>query len=171
MIFVVVGTQLPFDRLVQAVDAWAGEAPRGEILAQVADGTYSPKHIRWERTIAPQEFRACIEQAHLIVAHAGMGTILSALELGKPVIVLPRQARYGEHRNDHQLATAAKFGSRQMVQVAQDETQLREMLNQFEQNQSQTGPGRITADASPELIGNLRKFIEDAAPDRRRVQA
>ena len=96
---------------------------------------------------------------------------LSALELGKPVIVLPRQARHGEHRNDHQLATAAKFGSRGMVQVAQDETHLRELLNQFESQQGSSETNQITGDASPELIGHLRHFIEAAACDRRNVRA
>ncbi len=159
MIFVAVGTQLPFDRLVRTIDEWAGKAPGRDVFAQIANGVYTPQHIEWARSILPTEFQASLERCQLLVAHAGIGSILSALELGKPVIVLPRQAALGEHRNDHQLATAKRFGARGMVRVAQDETDLRRLLDQFETPVSET---KITNEASPELIQNLRQFINQA---------
>jgi len=168
MIFVAVGTQLPFDRLIRSVDDWAANAPHRKVVAQIANGTYVPKHLQWERMIGPKAFREYLEKCDLVVAHAGIGTILSALELGKPVIVLPRKAEYEEHRNDHQLATAAQFGAREMVRVAQDESHLADLLNQFE---NPAGSSRISSDASPELIGNLRKFFEKVGHERMRGQA
>lgn len=159
MIFVAVGTQLPFDRLIQAVDKWAGAVPGRQVFAQIASGSYVPRHIEWARSIPPEEFQANLKRCELLVAHAGIGSILSALELGKPVIVLPRLATLGEHRNEHQLATAKRFGARGMVRVAQDETELIQLLDQFETPVSET---RITNKASPELIGNLRQFITQA---------
>ena len=167
MIFVAVGTQLPFDRLVRAVDQWAVQAGHREVVAQIADGSYVPKSLTWERMIGPDAFRAYVERCELVVAHAGIGTILSALELGKPVIVLPRRADYGEHRNDHQLATAERFGARRLVRVAQDESHLAELLNQFENPQESS---RISAEASPELIGHLRSFFENVGRERTRVK-
>ena len=86
MIFVAVGTQLPFDRLIRSVDDWAANAPHRKVVAQIANGTYVPKHLQWERMIGPKAFREYLEKCDLVVAHAGIGTILSALELGKPVI-------------------------------------------------------------------------------------
>ncbi|RLS58099.1 MAG: glucuronosyltransferase [Planctomycetota bacterium] len=168
MIFVAVGTQLPFDRLIRAVDEWAAIAPRGEIVAQIAEGSYVPQHLHWKRMMPPAEFRRHLEKCDLVVAHAGIGTILSALEIGKPVFVLPRKASCGEHRNDHQLATANRFGSRRMVQVAQDESELSTLLDQFE---STTPANRISSEASPELIGNLRSFIETVCRDRERTRS
>ncbi|MEO1552252.1 MAG: glycosyltransferase, partial [Pseudomonadota bacterium] len=44
--------------------------------------------------------------ARVVVAHAGVGTILSAKRFGKPLVLLPRRVALGEHRNDHQMATA-----------------------------------------------------------------
>ena len=35
MIFATVGTQLPFDRLIAAVDRWAGTRPGREVFAQI----------------------------------------------------------------------------------------------------------------------------------------
>ena len=61
--------------------------------------------------------------ADAVVAHAGIGTILGALELGKPTVVMPRRAALGEHRNDHQLATARRF-SGPGIAVALDEHEL-----------------------------------------------
>ncbi|MBS0262442.1 MAG: glucuronosyltransferase [Planctomycetes bacterium] len=161
MIFVAVGTQLPFDRLIQAVDSWAGAAPGREVMAQIAAGSYLPQHVRWERNLAPSAFQECLENSDLVVAHAGIGTILSALELGKPVIVLPRRCSLGEHRNDHQLATASRFGARRLVQVAKDEQELRNLLDEFAVPVSSQ---KISGTASPELLANLRKFIEMAVP-------
>ena len=52
-----------------------------------------------------------MDAAAAIVAHAGMGTILTALETGKRLLVMPRRAALGEHRNDHQLATVSRSPS------------------------------------------------------------
>jgi UDP-N-acetylglucosamine transferase subunit ALG13 len=106
MIFVTVGVQLPFDRLVRAVDAWAGERMRSDVFAQIGPSQYRPQHIEFRAFVEPPEFRRLVECADAVVAHAGMGSIITALELAKPLIVMPRRAELGEHRNDHQLSTA-----------------------------------------------------------------
>ncbi len=101
MIFVAVGTQFPFDRLVRCVDEWAGEhAVDG--LAQIARGDYEPRHLRWERFMTTAVFEAQLRAADLIVSHAGMGNIITALDHRKPIVVMNRQHALGEHRNDHQ---------------------------------------------------------------------
>ncbi len=56
----------------------------------------------------------------MVIAHAGMGSIISALEIGKPIVVMPRRGSLRETRNDHQVATAERFGSRGRVIVADD---------------------------------------------------
>ena len=108
VIFVTVGGELPFDRLIRAMDAFAAAQPRGEVLAQIGAGGFEPAHMRWVRsldraTTTPRRWPA----AELLVAHAGIGSVVTAGEHGKPIVLLPRQARLGEHRNDHQLDTAA----------------------------------------------------------------
>src|SRR4051812_19357952 len=103
MIFVTVGTQVQFDRLIRTVDEWAGARARTDVYAQIGPSNDRFKHIRTERFIDPTEFRNCVEAASLVIAHAGMGSIITALELGKRIIVMPRRASLGEHRNDHQV--------------------------------------------------------------------
>ena len=57
-----------------------------------------------------------------------MGTILSALSTGKPLIVFPRIAALGEHRNEHQLATAEKMKTLGYCYVAKDKDELKSLL-------------------------------------------
>lgn len=110
MIFVTVGSQLPFDRLVGAVDAWAEAQGRsGEVMAQVSATDAPPKHIEWRREMQPCQFSAAVENADLVVGHAGTGTIMAALGAGKPVVVLARRESLQETRNDHQVATIERF--------------------------------------------------------------
>ncbi len=130
MIFLTVGAQMPFDRLVRAVDAWAARAGNGSIFAQIGRGGYRPAHLRHVEFLEPRAFRNAFNAATAIVAHAGMGTIINALELGKPILVMPRRGDLAETRNDHQLATARRFRELGLVEVAFDETELPDRLDQ-----------------------------------------
>ena len=155
MILTTVGTQLPFDRLIRAVDDWAS-ANNESVFAQIGVSSYQPKFVDWQRFLDPQSFAEKLEAADVVVAHAGIGSIVSALECGKPVIVLPRLARYGEHRNDHQLATAKRFSDSSHVSVVFDERELCEQLDRVDKS-VQACP--IASQASGELIDRLRNFL------------
>lgn len=132
MIFLTVGTQLPFDRLVRAVDLWAGSRGRQDIFGQISNigpSGYRPKNFEWVSDLAPAEFEARFRAASYIVSHAGMGTIISALGAGKPLLIMPRRADLGEQRNDHQQATARRFCTRPGILAALDEEELPEKMD------------------------------------------
>lgn len=131
MIFLTVGTQLPFDRLVTIVDEWASSSGVS-VFAQVGPTKKVFNNIEWRDFIDPDEFDKYFESASLVVAHAGMGSILSALSYGKPIVVFPRVAAFGEHRNDHQLATARRFAENEDVDVAFEEVDLIRYLCEFD---------------------------------------
>jgi UDP-N-acetylglucosamine transferase subunit ALG13 len=156
VIFVTVGTQLTFDRLIEAVDAWAGAEPGRAVFAQIGPSRLKPRHIEHAQFISPQECRERMLTAEAIVAHAGMGTILTALEMGKPLLVMPRRAALGEHRNDHQLATAHRFAELGKVKVAFDEAQLPVRLDELDGVSAQP---RISPHASEDFVAALRAFI------------
>ena len=90
-----------------------------------------------------------MQRAKVIVAHAGMGSIISALELGKPIVVMPRHGALRETRNDHQVATAKRFGAQGRVVVAQDEHDFAAKLD-YALTLPETD--RIDPEASPRLI-------------------
>lgn len=159
---VTVGAQMSFDRLTRAVDAWAGAAARDDVFAQIGPTEFTPEHMRWTKFLEPNEFRAKVEQASLLVAHAGMGSIISALELGKPILVMPRRGDLRETRNDHQIATAKRFGDLGRVEVAHDEDELARKLASLD---SMRGQQTISKWASDELIEGIKQFIQ--SPKRR----
>lgn len=156
MIFVTVGHQMPFDRLIDAVDAWAQQRGRNDIFAQIGETEHRPKHIKYEKYLSPAEFDRNISSAGGIVAHAGTGTIIAALKLGKPLLVLPRHASREETRNDHQIATTKYFEQSGYVLAAYSEDDLAARLDELESFQ----PRSVIGDAASEpLLRQLREFV------------
>jgi UDP-N-acetylglucosamine transferase subunit ALG13 len=163
VIFLTVGTHEPFDRLVQAVDNWCRAADcGGHVFGQITRrARYHPSQFEWTAQLSPRAFLERCHGADFIVSHAGMGSIITALMLVKPVLVVPRRAMLGETRNDHQLTTARRFRDRPGIWVAEDEDQLSEMLTKIRSSGRptvDTGPA-LTPFAQPELSIAIRDFI------------
>ena len=155
MIFVTVGAQMPFDRLIRRVDEWAGERGRDDVYAQIGPSDYRAHNIETTRFLSPPEFRRRVESATAIVAHAGMGTIITALQLAKPLLVMPRLGELGETRNDHQTATARRFCESQRILASFTEADLLRLLDEVE---AMSTDARISDRASPELLERVRRF-------------
>ena len=51
-----------------------------------------------------------MREADVVVAHAGVGTALAALEVGKCPVLVPRRLAHGEHVDDHQVQIASELG-------------------------------------------------------------
>lgn len=111
MIFLTVGTQFGFDRLVKAVDGviGSGEIVDVEVFAQIGGGEYEPVNMKFVRMLDKDEFDEKVCQADALIGHSGIGTIVMAMEKNKPLLVVPRRKKYGELVNEHQLGTARKF--------------------------------------------------------------
>lgn len=124
MIFVTVGNTDPFDRLIQAVDRWSSaRTPRENIFAQIGEGGFLPASFPTAQFLEPPTFDQRFKEAELVISHAGMGTILTALDLGKPLLVMPKRASLGEQRNEHQLATVEHVCRKHSIWVANDENE------------------------------------------------
>ena len=161
MIFLTIGTHEPFDRLVAAVDAWAGETGT-EVFAQITErAEFIPQHMAYMHHIDPAEYATRCEAAPFLIAHAGMGSILAALELAKPIVLLPRRGHLGETRNDHQYATVRKFGSRPGILVAKTEDVLPRRLAEAQAlvAAGNAGDRPISPYAEARLIDAVRAVI------------
>ena len=158
MIFVTIGSQEPFDRLIKAIDEIAVELPEKIIVAQVFNSKYKVKNIKTVEFISPLEYNNYIDQSELIIAHAGMGTILSVLQLEKPLLIFPRLSKYKETRNDHQVATSEWFEKHNYLYVAYHEEQLRIKVLEILKNKSGS-LHQINDSASRELIDSIKQYI------------
>lgn len=129
MIFLTVGTQLPFDRFVAIVDRIAPSLPE-PIFAQVGFGAFRPANLEWRSFVGPIEFERLITACTYVISHAGIGTLVMAQKHRKPMILFPRRAVLNEHRNDHQLATVRALDGRPGIQIAYNEEALIELALQ-----------------------------------------
>ena len=164
MIFLTIGTHEPFERLVRAVDAWCAAAGTGaRVFGQVTDpghGAYRPQHFEWVGRLAPLDYDRRIAAADLIVSHAGMGSILTALHHGKPIVVMPRRGHLRETRNDHQFTTVRMLRDRPGLYVADDEAQIGPVLSLALTEVSRPGmPSAIPALADGRFTDALHAFL------------
>jgi beta-1,4-N-acetylglucosaminyltransferase len=129
MIFLAVGTQFGFDRLVKAVDQAIEEGIVPDtVFAQIGPGAYLPKRMQYVISIDKEAFDQTLDSCKAIISHAGMGNISLALKANKPLLVLPRLKQYGEVVNNHQVDTAKKFEQLGHILAAYDESELAEKI-------------------------------------------
>lgn len=118
MIFASVGSMLPYNRFVRAVDDWAALHVDIPVLLQIGDSSYEPKHAPFVRVMEHCEYMQRLFEARLFVAHAGMGSILQALEVKTPILIVPRDPALKEHTTDHQRSTVTNFRATPGILVA-----------------------------------------------------
>ncbi len=119
MIFLTVGTQFPFDRLVKTVDnAFDHGLIEGELFAQIGHSSYQPRNFQSVRFLKKRMFDERLLSSSCVISHAGIGIITSALDYNKPLLVMPRRKKYGEVVNDHQAAIAKKFAQHGYILTA-----------------------------------------------------
>ena len=157
MIFVTVGTQLHFDRLIAIVDLWASKA-NADVFCQTGESSINFKACKHSEFISPSEFEEYIKNCEILVAHAGIGSILSAIQYNKPIIIFPRKASLNEHRNEHQLSTARKFEGKPGIYVAYNEQELVGLLNK---SNNLLPAKEEDFKVDDELILEIEKFIND----------
>jgi beta-1,4-N-acetylglucosaminyltransferase len=132
MIFLTVGTQFPFDRLVRAVDeVVGGNRFKENIFAQIGVTSYRPKNFESASELGKILFDKYFSEAEGVISHAGMGTITMAWEKKKPLLVMPRLKKYGEVVNNHQLDIAKRFEKLGYLLVAHGKEDLSEKMQQL----------------------------------------
>lgn len=162
MIFVTVGSMFAFDRLVRSMDEHvAAGRIRAPVFAQIGSGTYQPASMPFERFVDKARFDEILASADCIVSHAGIGSIATALEHGKPMLVLPRLKRYHEVVNDHQVATARRYADLGHVLVAYDEREIPSVLERL--SGFRPTPRHVNVDGIAARIGG---FLRDAQARR-----
>ena len=129
VIFLAVGSQFGFDRLVKAVDdAIEKRVVQDSVFAQIGPGSYLPRRMEYVITLEKEAFDKTLNTCQAMISHAGIGNISLALKLGKSLLVMPRLKQYGEVVNDHQVDTARKFEQLGHILAAYDTEDLTEKI-------------------------------------------
>ena len=130
----------------------------GDVVAQTpvrpGDSARWP-NLRLAGMLPRAEFDALLAASRLVVAHAGIGTVLSARAHRRPIVLLPRRAALGEHRSDHQMATARRLEGRPGISVAWSEGDLRALVSRAGAPPDPCEPGSLAA-----LRARVSAFIE-----------
>lgn len=105
MIFVTVGThEQQFDRLIKEIDKLKKDGfIKEEVFIQTGFSTYKPEYCKWSNLISYKDMDKYNREANLIITHGGPASFIAPLSYGKIPIVVPRQLKYNEHVNDHQV--------------------------------------------------------------------
>ncbi|WP_013321030.1 glycosyltransferase [Gloeothece verrucosa] len=111
MILVTVGTEkFPFDRLMKWINHLIQEdfinIEQEEIIIQCGSCTFIPTGVKNYSIVPSEKFKNYVEEARLIIAHCGEGTIDLLAKMNKSFILVPRSCRFGEHIDEHQLELA-----------------------------------------------------------------
>jgi UDP-N-acetylglucosamine transferase subunit ALG13 len=158
MIFVTVGSMFPFERMIRMIDEWAFQHPTYELLAQIGGGRFEPRHMRWQRIIPPNEYKKVVAACQLIIAHAGTGSVFTASEFRKPIVLIPRRAAQREHTTDHQLDTAKWLQSKEGIFVSWSEDDLVQTIEQAQQA-VRNPPSLIPLSAPPPFLQRIRSCL------------
>ena len=114
MILVSLGThEQPFGRLLDIVAPLARE----ESLV-IQHGHTPPRtglRADWIEFTTYDDLVGLMSDAEAVICHAGVGTIMSTLGVGKCPVVVARRARFGEHVDDHQVQITSMFAERGII--------------------------------------------------------
>lgn len=158
MIFLTVGTQMPFDRLVKWMDKCVIELKlqRSDVYAQIADSDYMPKNFNHTKFLSEDEFETKLNDADIVVSHAGMGTIINTVLGNKKCVIVPRLSLLDEHRNDHQIDTCEQVADISNVVVA---STYDEFISAIESLNDKTPENNTTHTKTDINESSLGKFI------------
>lgn len=155
MIFVTVGThEQPFNRLVQEIDNLKRDGVITEdVIMQTGYSTYEPKYCQWDKLIPYKQMIKNVEDARIVITHGGPASFIMPLQIGKTPIVVPRQKKFDEHVNDHQVEFARNVAERMGTIIpVEDTNKLGEVIKNYD---------TIIANMNNKIMSNNKVFCDD----------
>lgn len=129
MILVTLGTQKEqFKRLLDYIEH---SQIKDDIIVQSGHTKYESKKMKLFDFIPYEEMEKYIKKADVIITHAGTGSVLMPLKMGKKVIVCARLSKYEEHIDDHQQQLADIFSEEEYVLELNENNSLDELFKKI----------------------------------------
>jgi beta-1,4-N-acetylglucosaminyltransferase len=152
MILVILGTsELQFDRLLRAFETVSRDEP---LFIQRGGSRFEPAGAECVEYLEFAELVDLVRRARLVVTHAGVGSIMTALAQGKRPVVVPRLHRFGEAVDDHQVGLARRLGTTGLVTVVEDLEELGDAIGRGD------GDSRVEIAPDQTLVDDLRSYLE-----------
>ena len=154
--FVTIGNATqPFGRLLDAVTAYAKEWPQ-PVTVQHGNTPFNSAHCVSRAFLEMSEFSELVEQSRLLIMHAGAGSLLHAIRVGKVPVVMPRRTKYGEIIDDHQLEFAKALADMGMVILAEEPRDLPQAVTE-----ALSKPTRPKSEIhTPRIVGLVGNVLE-----------
>lgn len=111
MIYITLGTQSndfsrclkEFEKVVEKFNITE------EVVAQVGYTKYNPIGFKCVDFVSETDYVKYINEASIVISHAGSGALFSAIKKKKKIIAVARLAKYKEMLNDHQTELVRKL--------------------------------------------------------------
>ncbi|MBR0351184.1 MAG: hypothetical protein IJH76_05170 [Clostridia bacterium] len=137
MVLVLLGTQNnSFHRLLEEVQKCIdNKIINTEVIVQAGCTKFESDNMKIFGLIPTKELNNYIQDADYIICHGGVGSIVTSLKLNKKIIAVPRQKKYNEHVNDHQVQIIETFDGQGFIKGIKDVSDLEDAIktiNTFE---------------------------------------
>ena len=154
MIFLTVGThEQQFNRIIEYMDNLKRDGIiEDDIIMQIGFSTYKPQFCSWEKLFSYEDMKKNVEDAKIVITHGGPSSFIMPLQIGKIPIVVPRQYKFNEHVNNHQLDFCKIVEKRnQNIIVVEEINQLKDVILNYTQ---------IIGSMPKEMTSNNAKFCK-----------
>jgi len=152
VILVTVGTnEAPFDRLLQAVAALSTSE---EIVVQYGSSAIVPANAaRTYDFLLFDDLVREMRDSRVVVTHAGIGSIMTALSCGRRPVVAARLVTNREAVDDHQLPVARRLQEAGLVTLVEDLARLEDALAKAGEEVN------VSLGADERLVSELREYV------------
>lgn len=155
MIFVTIGTSLPFDRLLRTFEALdLGE----QVVVQCGSRGCRPAGAV---CLGPMPYEILVDhvrRARVVVTHAGAGSVLTCLLNGKKPVVVPRLRIHHEAVDDHQVEFGHRLSDVGLVTLVGDPSELASVLRAESSKATPVAPDQ-------RLIDELQRYISSCVTE------
>lgn len=111
MIFVTLGTQaMDFTRCLRMLDEMIEHYDiKEDVVVQIGNSNYKSENFKILSFLPEDIFKKYIDEASVVISHAGSGALFNAIKKGKKTITVARLKKYHEMVDDHQTELAKKL--------------------------------------------------------------
>lgn len=134
MILVTLGTfEIEFKRpLIQIDELLKNGIINEEVIVQCGHTKYESSHFRMVPFFEPETLNGLYQAARIVITHAGTGSILKGVKLGKKVIAIARMQKYNECVDDHQMEILNEFSKLGYLLAWHEEDSLKEIISRID---------------------------------------